>query len=133
MKLNCLICNGNIENQPITCKLCHFDFHKKCTLQGNSQNLTIDSLDFTCNTCQQQSIPFNCLKDEDFSKTIGSTDTSIEQLTKKEINRLQKISVNPFKLNSQKDNHLLIDDNDIESALLRKVNDRISECDYYLV
>ena len=74
-----------------------------------------------------------CLNDEDFSKTIGSTDTSIGQLTKKEINRLQKISFNPFKLNLQNDNHLLIDDNDIESGLLRKVNDRISECDYYLV
>ena len=71
-------------------------------------SLSIDSLDFTCNTCQLQSIPFNCLNDEDFSKTIGSTDTSIEQLTKK--NRLQQNIIYPFKLNLQNDNHLLIDD-----------------------
>ena len=48
-----------------------------------SVSLSIDSLDFTCNTCQPQSIPFNCLNDVDFLKTIGSTDTSIEQVTKK--------------------------------------------------
>lgn len=74
-----------------------------------SVSLSVDSLDFTCNTCQPQSIPFNCLNDEDFSKTIGSTDTSFEQVTKK-INRLQQNIIYPFKLNLQNDNHLLIDD-----------------------
>ena len=57
-----------------------------------SVSLSIDSLDFTCNTCQPQSIPFNCLNDVDFSKTIGSTDTSIEQVTKKKLIDFNKIS-----------------------------------------
>lgn len=65
------------------------------------------TIDFTCGTCQQESIPFSCINNEDFSKTMGSTEHCTEQITKNEINRLQKMSFNLFKLNLQNDNHFV--------------------------